>query len=77
MDEPGGLRLKRRLRCGLGGRLLEWQAWTSSREEREKRDVRERRDPKFDVRGSKFRKPRTSDLEPSLAPSVSRGAHPD
>src|SRR6266581_7655067 len=29
------------------------------------RDVRERRDPKFDVRGSKFQKPRTSDLEPS------------
>ena len=40
MDEPGGLRLKRRLRCGLGGRLLEWQAWTSLREEREKRDAR-------------------------------------
>ena len=27
--------------------------------------MRERRDPKFEVRGSKFRKPRTSDLEPS------------
>ena len=26
---------------------------------------RDRRDPKFGVRGSKFRKPRTSDLEPS------------
>ena len=77
MDEPGGLRLKRRLRCGLGGRLLEWHPRTSSREEREKRDARERRDLKFDVRGSKFRKPRTSDLEPSLVPPVLRGAHPD
>ena len=35
IDEPGGLRLKRRLRCGLGGRLLEWHSWTSSREEQE------------------------------------------
>jgi len=26
MDEPGGFRLNRRLRCGLGGRLLEWRA---------------------------------------------------
>lgn len=76
MDEQGGLRLKRRLRCGLGGRLLEWHPRTSSREEREKRDARERRDPKFDVRDSKFRKPRTSDLEPSLVPPISRGAHP-
>jgi len=33
------------------------------------RDVRDRRDPKFEVLGSKFRKPRTSDLEPSsIAP---------
>ena len=35
-----------------------------------------RRDPKFEVRGSKFRKPRTSDLEPLpvlLVPPVSRG----
>ena len=29
------------------------------------RDERERRNPKFEVQGSKFRKPRTSDLEPS------------
>jgi hypothetical protein len=35
MDEPGGLRLKRRLRCGRGGRLLEWDPRTSSREERD------------------------------------------
>jgi hypothetical protein len=33
--------------------------------ERDKQDVRDRRDSKFEVRGSKFRKPRTSDLEPS------------
>ena len=44
MDEPGSLRLKRRLRCGLGGRLLEWYSWISLREEREKRDAREVRD---------------------------------
>ena len=35
---------------------------------REARDMRERRDPKFEVLGSKFRKPRTSDLEPSPVP---------
>jgi hypothetical protein len=43
---------------------------------REVRDRRERRDPKFEVLGSKFRKPRTSNLEPSsvsLVPPVSRG----
>jgi len=28
MDEPGGLHLKRRLRCELEGRLLEWHSWT-------------------------------------------------
>lgn len=61
MDEPGGLHLKRRLRCGLGGRLLEWHSWVSLREEREKRHVPERRDPKFGVR-------RSENLEPSLAP---------
>jgi stress-induced morphogen len=32
--------------------------------------MRERRDPKFEVLGSKFRKPRTSDLEPSLGSPV-------
>jgi hypothetical protein len=26
MDESGGLRLKWQLRCGLGGRLLEWHS---------------------------------------------------
>jgi len=31
--------------------------------ERDKQDVRDRRDLKFEVRDSKFRKPRTSDLE--------------
>jgi len=36
MDDRDGLRLKWRLRCGLGGRLLEWHSWTSSREELEK-----------------------------------------
>ena len=39
-------------------------------------DRRERRGLKFEVQGSKFRKPRTSDLEPlsfSLVPSVSLG----
>ena len=77
MDEPGGLRLKRRLRCGLRGRLLEWHPWTLSREEQKKRDAREMRDPKFDIRDPKFRTPRTSDLEPSLVPPVSRGAYPD
>ena len=84
MDEPGGLILKRQLRCGLtllrcglGGRLLEWQPGASSREEREKRDAREMRNLKLDVRGSTFRTPRTSELEPALVPSISRGVHPD
>jgi hypothetical protein len=27
MDEPGSLRLKWRLRCGLSGRLLEWHPY--------------------------------------------------
>src|ERR1700686_2346872 len=35
--------------------------------------MRERRDLKFEVRGSKFRKPRTSYLEPLLVPPVARG----
>ena len=43
----------------LGGLLVVYVA-------REVRAMRERHDPKFEVRGSKFRKPRTSDLEPSL-----------
>lgn len=33
----------------------------------EARDVRERRDPKFEIRGLKFRGTRTSDLELSCA----------
>jgi len=74
MDEPGGLRLKRRLRCGPGSRLLEWHPRTSSREEREKRDARERRDPKFDVRvrSSENLELRTSNLRSSR---LSRAAH--
>src|SRR6267143_4194777 len=39
---------------------------------REAQDTRERRNPRFEVRGSKFRKPRTSDLEPSLVVRESR-----
>ena len=61
MDERVALRLKRRLRCGRGGRLLEWRSWISLREERAKRHVPERHDPKFGVR-------RFENLEPSLAP---------
>src|SRR5712692_7074781 len=36
------------------------------------RDTRERHDPKFEVQGSTFRKPRTSDREPSLVPYARR-----
>jgi len=61
MDERVALRLKRRLRCGRSGRLLEWRSWISLREERAKRHVPERHDPKFGVR-------RFENLEPSLAP---------
>ena len=39
--------------------------------ERDKQDVRERRDPKAEGQGSQFRKPRTSDLEPSRFLSAS------
>ncbi len=67
MDERGVLRLKRRLRCGLGGRLLEWHSWISLREEREKRHVPERREPKFEVR-------RFENLEPLARPAYSRAA---
>jgi len=35
------------------------------RDRRDTRDKREWRDPKFEVQGSTFRKPRTSDLEPT------------
>ena len=44
MDEPERPAPETRLRCGRGGRLLEWHFWTSSREERGKRDAREMRD---------------------------------
>ena len=44
MDERGGLRLKWRLRCGLGGRLLEWHFQTSLRAEREEEGTREMQD---------------------------------
>ena len=43
---------------------------------REARDVRERRDPKFEVLGSRFRKTRTSDLEPLPVPLVSPAPRP-
>ena len=60
-----------------GGRLNFKQAvekgcqrpWTVAREAR---DMRENHDPKFEVQGSKFRKPRTSDLDPS---PISRVTH--
>ena len=44
MDEPERPAPETRLRCGRGGRLLEWHFWTSSREERGKRDECEMRD---------------------------------
>ena len=44
---------------------------TVSLSNREARDWRDRRDPKFDVQGSQFRKLRTSDLEPSSISPVS------
>src|SRR6267142_2136584 len=40
---------------------------------REAGERREGRDPKFEVRGSKFRKLSSSDLEPLLVPPVPRG----
>ncbi len=42
---------------------------------RDARDWRERRDLKFEVQGSKFRKPRTSDLEPLSFSPVPLGVH--
>jgi hypothetical protein len=41
------------------------------RAEREARDMRDERDLKFEVLGSKFQKPRTVNLEPSPIPPVS------
>ena len=43
---------------------------------RDTRDWRERRDLKFEVQGSKFRKPRTSDLEPLCFSPVSLVGYP-
>ena len=37
----------------------------------DKQDVRDKRGPKAEARGSKFRKPRTLDLEPSSVPLIS------
>jgi hypothetical protein len=42
-----------------------------ARDKREERDSPERHDSKFEVLGSKFRKPRTSNLEPSSVSPVS------
>ena len=63
MGKRGGLSLKWRLRCGLGGRLLEWHSWKSSREEQEERETRDIRDK--------------SESHFSPVPSVSGGAHPN
>ena len=40
---------------------------------REARDMREKRDPKFEVQGSTFRKPPTSDLDPPSRSAILRG----
>ena len=66
------------VRCvrGGGGEKSEWRMADRGWQERKSRDMRERRDPEFEVLGSKFRKPRTSDLEllsVSLVPLVSLG----
>jgi hypothetical protein len=55
--------------------MADWRATSARSEtrvtcERDKQDVRDRRDTKFEVLGSKFRKPRTSDLEPSSVSPV-------
>jgi hypothetical protein len=62
-NKRGGLRLKRRLRCGLDSRLLEWHPWTSLRAVREKWDASQMWDES------------ESRVPPIL--SVSRGVHPD
>jgi hypothetical protein len=62
MDEAGSLRLKRRLRCGLDSRLLEWHPQTSLRAEREKWDTNQMWDES------------ESRVPPIL--SISRGVHP-
>ena len=51
--------------------------WIQMRMQREasfvkpEQDVRDRCGPKAEARGSKFRKPRISDLEPSFVPFIS------
>jgi hypothetical protein len=62
MDEPGVLRLKRRLHCGPGGRLLEWHSRMLLRAERGKWDVRKIwiRSSTFGVRSSEHLDLRTS-----------------
>jgi len=47
---------------------------TSAGAVRDVRDMRERRDPKFKVLGSQFRKPRTSDLRSARLSRQSRSA---
>src|SRR5882762_6979104 len=42
--------------------------------ERDEQAVRDRRDAKFEVLGSKFRKPRTSNLGPRTLPRLARPA---
>lgn len=63
MGEWGGLRLKGRLRCGLGSRLLEWHPRTSAREVRKKLDASKMQDE------SGFHVP--------SVPPISPGAHLD
>jgi hypothetical protein len=45
------------------------------RDGRDGREKRDRRDTKFEVLGSKFRKPRTSDLEQSSVSHVMQVSH--
>jgi hypothetical protein len=62
MDEPGVLRLKRRLHCGPRGRLLEWHPRMLLRAEREKWDASKMwiRSSTFGVRSSEHLELRTS-----------------
>ena len=73
MDEPGVLRLKRRLHCGPKGRLLEWHPLTERRVEREKWDANKMwiRSSTFGARSSENLELRTSNprshrLSPSM-----------
>ena len=56
---------------GTGNKLVEGMLRLWNRE-RDKQDVRDRCDPKLKDLGSKYRKPRTSDLEPSSVSPVPR-----